>query len=231
MTDITQEAEEPTAIQIETTPNTSAPDATESLEGDTQDELLEVVEENASDDAEQTTQENEELATPEATENPDDEITEEIPEEVIIENNEEEIVEEVDTLAYEFSASASVGSVLQTDAIRSEMSDLQRQTISSKLDAGILYQSVYNNIDIKYELNADTLKEYIILNQQPQSGTKICFDVIVDGISLVLQSDGSIYGIKEGETEPEYYLPAPYLFDLNGEISYDITVALKETWI
>ena len=109
------------------------------------------------------------------------------------------------------------------------MDPIQRRTISEKLHTGLKYSNIYNNIDLEYRLTNETVKENIILNEKPEEGTIIRFPVTTENVNLVLKSDGSIWGISDDSDTPDFVMPAPYMFDANGEHCSDIQVELEKT--
>ena len=112
-----------------------------------------------------------------------------------------------------------------------EKERLARETTPSRISAEVLYQNVFSNVDLQYEIFSYHVKESIVLNRKCDS---YAFDFYLDlqGLMPALQDDGSVF-LLDGE-KIIYYLPAPYMFDDSGAesdaVSYTLSEQATGTW-
>ncbi len=94
--------------------------------------------------------------------------------------------------------------------------------------SAIAYEDVYNNIDIEYEISSNQIKESIVLNSK-QDKNKFEFAVDTDGLFPKKEADGSITLYEDKEyIKAVSSIMKPYMYDANGEYSYDVTMDIKE---
>lgn len=100
--------------------------------------------------------------------------------------------------------------------------------ISSAINKSTLtYPSVYPNTDIEYTMFGDAIKENIVL-KSASCATTYKFKYHLEGLKAILNENGSISFHDVKTDEPRYRIPAPYMYDQNGEISRDVYYALHE---
>ncbi len=109
-----------------------------------------------------------------------------------------------------------------------------------KLNSSLNYADVIGNVDIEYIVTPSSIKENIILETANEGNV---FEFILEtDLEAVLNSDGTI-DLIDGENVI-FSMPAPYMYDANGETSTDVeylldtengkivlTVAADEEWI
>ena len=89
------------------------------------------------------------------------------------------------------------------------------------------YQNVALNTDLEYVLQNNRIKENIIV-RGAQDGYSYAFTLTLSGLTAELEESGRI-SISDAETaEPKYVIPAPYMYDADGNLSYDVTYTLTE---
>ena len=94
--------------------------------------------------------------------------------------------------------------------------------------SAIAYEEVYDNIDLEYEISSNKIKESIVLNSK-QDKNKFEFTVDTDGLFPKKETDGSITLYEDKEcTKPVSSIMKPFMYDANGEYSYDVTMDIKE---
>ncbi len=94
--------------------------------------------------------------------------------------------------------------------------------------SAIAYEEVYDNIDLEYEISSNQIKESIVLNSK-QDKSKFEFTVDTDGLFPKKETDGSITLYEDKEcTKPVSSIMKPYMYDANGEFSYDVDMDIKE---
>lgn len=78
----------------------------------------------------------------------------------------------------------------------------------------ITYPEVFSNIDIKYKVGADRIKEDIIYTEKPKEGfpEQFTYKMDLDGMK-VKESGGTIYLYDEDSSKPLYYFDSPYMYD------------------
>lgn len=92
----------------------------------------------------------------------------------------------------------------------------------------ITYTNVRANTDLEYVLTGDSVKENIVVKQAGGSYT-YDFALTLSGLTATLRADGSVQ-LSDAETETEQYvIPAPYMYDANGNYSWDVSYTLTQT--
>ena len=100
--------------------------------------------------------------------------------------------------------------------------DAQAASFSNTL----LYENVMPGIDLEYIVDPWTVKENIIVNQRAEQYS-YRFKLDITGMYPVLQPDGSVF-IYNNETDvEEYRIPAPYMYDADGNYSEAVAYALS----
>lgn len=85
------------------------------------------------------------------------------------------------------------------------------------LSSSLLYENVYDSVDLKYEVFGYNIKESIIVNQQ-RDCYEFSFVMQLDGLMPIMQEDGSILLVDDEQT-PIYIIPAPYMIDSSNTYS------------
>lgn len=85
------------------------------------------------------------------------------------------------------------------------------------LSSSLLYENVYDSVDLKYEVFGYNIKESIIVNQ-PRDCYEFSFVMQLDGLMPIMQEDGSILLVDDEQT-PIYIIPAPYMIDSSNTYS------------
>ncbi|MCH1625960.1 DNRLRE domain-containing protein [Fredinandcohnia quinoae] len=78
----------------------------------------------------------------------------------------------------------------------------------------ITYPEVYPNIDLKYTVGSDRIKEDIIYNDKPNQGfpDDFTYKMNLDGL-IVKNEAGILYLIDNKTNEPIYYFETPFMYD------------------
>lgn len=97
-----------------------------------------------------------------------------------------------------------------------------------KLDSGVIYSSVYNDVDIDIDIMPTAVKETIILNSAESAPEQFAYYIMTDGLAAELQEDNSIIFINDS-SEVIFTIPAMYMFDSseNAENNYDIETSIE----
>ncbi len=91
--------------------------------------------------------------------------------------------------------------------------------------SSIAYKS--DDLTLEYYLDGENLKESIIVSEVAEEYS-YRFDITTEGLVPVLDEDGAVRLLNEKD-EPIFLIPAPYMFDDNGERSENVTYSLEET--
>lgn len=93
--------------------------------------------------------------------------------------------------------------------------------------SSIVYNGIRKNTNIEYVLKGNDVKENIIVTA-PCETYEYVFQITLNGLFAELNSNGEI-SVKDSETsEIKYVIPAPYMYDANGNYSYDVSYALEQ---
>ena len=92
----------------------------------------------------------------------------------------------------------------------------------------VTYSSVYRATDLEYILTGDTIKENIIVNAPADSYTYV-FRIRLSGLYPVLSETGEIRLLDEGTDEERYVMPAPFMYDADGDYSDEVSYRIMET--
>ena len=94
--------------------------------------------------------------------------------------------------------------------------------------SSIIYNNVKSNTAIEYVLQGNDLKENIIVSA-PCENYEYQFQMNLSGLEAALDDGGNInlYDSKSGQSK--YVIPAPYMYDNNGETSTSVSYELN--WI
>lgn len=114
-------------------------------------------------------------------------------------------------------------------AVQAEPDGNARQLRPAGMHAVAEYASIYENTDLKYDLTAEKLKESVIIRQRENALLGYRYHLSAEGLTLSLQSDGSMLAFKNGEDAPVYCMPAPFLLDAAGAYCDEVQVRLLET--
>ena len=104
--------------------------------------------------------------------------------------------------------------------------EISEQVELPKLGSTILYPDVLPGVDLRYDTAGQNIKESIIVNER-QANYTYRFLLSLAGLTPSLQEDGSIL-LCSADGEAFYTVPAPYMIDAAGEVSYHVTYTLDE---
>ena len=95
------------------------------------------------------------------------------------------------------------------------------------LQSSLVYEDAFPDVDLVYTAVGYNIKEQIVVNS-PQTSYRYDFLLKLTGLLVKMHADGSI-SLYTLDKEKKYYIPAPYMVDASGEISYDVRYHLAET--
>ncbi len=100
--------------------------------------------------------------------------------------------------------------------------DLTPKTLS----AGVMYPEVYKGVDFEYTLKGYDLKEAIVLKEKRESYV-FSFLLTLENLEAKIQGDGSVC-LCNTDGEAIYQIPALYMLDAKGSVSFDLQYTLLE---
>ena len=122
---------------------------------------------------------------------------------------------------------------LKESAVEFSQGDrLLQQSFSDKLSSAAEYTSVYNGVNVRYDLNSNRLKESVIISAAPAGRTGYQYLLETQNLVLELQEDNSIFAFAADHAdgdEPLFFMPAPYMYDQNMAYCDDIDLVLTAT--
>lgn len=127
--------------------------------------------------------------------------------------------------------SNSEAEILNYDNQETGLSDNEKLMEVGKSSSAIIYKSVFTDIDLKYTVAPEKIKEDIILNK-PSSVESFVFNISAPGLEVKINDDKSISFVNPDKPyEMVFSIPAPYMTDSSEEqaTSYDVIMALSET--
>ncbi len=86
----------------------------------------------------------------------------------------------------------------------------------------VIYENIYNNVDIKYDIISNCLKESIVIKSKIEKD-RFEFSYKTNTGNIYLE-DNELY-VKNGD-KIEYIIEAPYMIDASGEYNDNITMEL-----
>ena len=131
-----------------------------------------------------------------------------------------------DTLAVS-SAQTATAQIQQIDLTAARAAAEHPETILDKLNSRLTYANVYPNTNVVYDLQGNQLKESVILQQYDATLWGYRYTLDTGDLIPVLREDQQIDLCHPDTNEVVLTMPAPYMFDNNGESCYDVDVALK----
>ncbi len=116
-----------------------------------------------------------------------------------------------------------------TDMSSSEegMSNLQKMTNIENLSSTVIYQDVWQGVDVEYIVTSNHMKENVIVKKAADSYSYE-FTLGLNGLTAKLEN-GSILLCDSKTEEAVYHIPAPYMYDAEGALSYDVDYTLTNT--
>ena len=132
----------------------------------------------------------------------------------------------VDTLANaELNSTATVGKV--DTAAQIEAYNSEKTTVDNQAGA-LVYDKIFPNADLEYIVTGNSIKENVVV-YQPQTEYVYTFDMDFGGLTPVAEDDGSYRLIDSAKPDKTVFvLAAPYMYDANGEESYEVEMSLTE---
>ena len=90
----------------------------------------------------------------------------------------------------------------------------------------LLYKNTLKGIDLEYVLSSNNVKENIIVKRL-QDEYSYTFIYSLENLVATLNEDGSVSLFDSESGEERYLIPVPYMYDANGNLSYDVECSLE----
>ena len=121
----------------------------------------------------------------------------------------------------------SIAAVQKIDQSALRASVKYPETVSEKLQSGLLYANVFQNTSIRYDLDSNRVKESIIIDSYRAALRGYRYALNVGDMVPVLEEDGQITLYAPDRKTVIMVMPAPYLVDAGEEFNDDIQVQLS----
>ena len=109
---------------------------------------------------------------------------------------------------------------------QNEINVRQRESVTDleNLSSKIRYSDAFGNADLEYTVSPSAVKENIVINEKED---EYVYSFVFDtDLTPVLNDDNSIEFV-DGENAAVFSMPAPYMFDADGDISLDVEYTLE----
>ena len=130
------------------------------------------------------------------------------------ETAEEAAILPVEPSTYHSAVEAQLVQGEQTSTYTGETGDMQKlddTLIPEKLTSSVLYENVFQGVDLQYNATGYNIKESIIV-KEPLDSYRFSFKMNLSGLTPQLDEDGSVV-LLDANGSVSYYIPAPYVFD------------------
>ncbi|MBS1402257.1 MAG: hypothetical protein HPZ79_04635 [Oscillospiraceae bacterium] len=108
-----------------------------------------------------------------------------------------------------------------------EQATTEQMVTPDKLTSSVQYADILEDTDFVYQNHGYDVKESIIIKRQ-QDTYSYSFALNLNGLTPTLEADGSVL-LADADGAGIFEIPAPYLQDADGEVSFDAAYALAET--
>ena len=105
-----------------------------------------------------------------------------------------------------------------------EETEISERVALPRLSSTVIYPDILPGVDLRYDTMGFNIKESIVVNETQPSYT-YRFLLNLEGLTPEIQEDGSIL-LRDGEGRTIYRMPAPYMVDAAGTVSYGVTYSL-----
>ena len=125
------------------------------------------------------------------------------------------------------SIQLATGQIQNVDLSAAKEASQFPEAISDKNHSRLQYQNVFSNTDIRYDLQANQVKESIIIDSYDADLRGYQYTLNVGELTPILMDNGEIQLYDGSEENVVLVMPAPFLIDNAGEYSTDVVVALS----
>lgn len=107
-----------------------------------------------------------------------------------------------------------------------EQATTEQMITPDKLTSSVQYANILENTDFVYQNHGYDVKESIVIKRQ-QNTYSYSFALNLNGLTPTLEADGSVL-LVDADGAGIFEIPAPYLQDADGEVSFDAAYALTQ---
>lgn len=107
-----------------------------------------------------------------------------------------------------------------------EQATTEQMITPDKLTSNVQYANILENTDFVYQNHGYDVKESIVIKRQ-QNTYSYSFALNLNGLTPTLEADGSVL-LVDADGAGIFEIPAPYLQDADGEVSFDAAYALTQ---
>lgn len=114
---------------------------------------------------------------------------------------------------------------------RKIMTASELYAVDSNQNSALEYNEVYDNTNIRYDINPTSVKESVIINKAPNKKVSYSYNIKANGLMAELNDDGSIAFYEKTDAKKQtavFVMPAPLMYDANDIYCYDIETTLKQ---
>lgn len=122
----------------------------------------------------------------------------------------------------------ATGQIQNVDLSSAKEASQFPEAISDKNHSRLQYQNVFSNTDIRYDLQANQVKESIIIDSYDADLRGYQYTLNVGELTPILMDNGEIQLYDGSKENVVLVMPAPFLIDNAGEYSTDVVVALSD---
>jgi hypothetical protein len=90
----------------------------------------------------------------------------------------------------------------------------------------ITYKGLFEQIDVRYRIQGDAVKEDTILNSKPATNT-LSFELKLRGLNAITKKDGTIV-FEDQKGNPKWYFEKSYMTDANNKYSDKVDLQLRK---
>ncbi len=141
-------------------------------------------------------------------------------------------------------AKENVEGIVTNNSISEDgMTKLQKLINIDNISSSVTYKNILKGVDLEYTLISNSIKENIII-REPSDNYSYTFTLDLNGLIAKLEN-GNIILCDESLEDVVYCIPAPYMYDANGNKSlevyytlssykngkYEFTLSADATWI
>lgn len=107
------------------------------------------------------------------------------------------------------------------------LSKKEKKKTLKNISSIAIYKEALPNIDLNYHILPTQVKENFVIKAYRQN-LEINMNINVNGLKAKRLDDNSIIFYDKKTTKTIFTIPTPFMYDDNGEVSYDINVNLKK---
>lgn len=116
--------------------------------------------------------------------------------------------------------------VVEKSSVPADLDENERAMTLENLSSFVRYENIFDGIDLEYVIRGNDVKENIII-KKAQTSYSYTFELKTKKLTAALEEDGSV-SLKNGKGETVLSVPAPYMYDANGEASTAVSFALSQ---